>query len=113
MRSVTVAKGLALRAGHRGSLLPMFELSTSYLNASGWMVDSCMATNGEEAMLPCFSVQWYKVLECLLVDGGFGGACSEREGEGGREREREKRLASRAYGTAAPHIPLWRSVAQD
>ena len=64
----------------------MFELSTSYLNASGWMVDSCMATNGEEAMLPCFSVQWHEQLECLLVDGGFGGACSEREREGGKAR---------------------------
>jgi len=53
--SVTVGKGLA---GKRMSsegwacavLTPMFELSTSYLNASWWMVDSCIAKIGELGM---------------------------------------------------------------
>ena len=55
----------------------MFEMSSSYLNASWWMVDSCMARLGEQGMPPGFDVQCTansevgKLLECLLVDGGF------------------------------------------
>ena len=46
-RAVTLGKRFALRVGHMGVLTLMFELSTSYLNASWWMVDSCIARIGE------------------------------------------------------------------
>ena len=54
---VAVTKGPALRLGTWGSLTLTFEMITSYLHASWWTVDSCMATIGEEGMLPGFSVQ--------------------------------------------------------
>ena len=49
----------------------MFQLSTRYLNASGWTVDSCMARIGAQGMDPGFFVQRDKLHECLLVDGGL------------------------------------------
>ena len=36
-----------------GVLTLTFEMRTSYLNASWWMVDSCMARIGEQGMLFC------------------------------------------------------------
>ena len=52
-----------------GVLTLMFELSASYLNATWWMVDSCMARIGEQGMPPGFSE--HKRPEYLLVVGGF------------------------------------------
>ena len=45
---------------NKGVLTLMFEPSTSYLNASGCRVDSCMARIGEQGMSAL-----------LLVDGGY------------------------------------------
>ena len=53
--------GLALKVGHR-VLTVMFEISASYVNASGWMLDTRIARVTVRAE--------HKVLECLVVDGG-------------------------------------------
>ena len=47
----------------------MFELSASYMDASWWMVDSCMPRIGEQRMFPGLSE--HKLCECLLEDGEF------------------------------------------
>ena len=69
----------------------MFELSTSSLNASWWMVDSCTARIGEQGMRLGFSVQREKGREGERERGREGErerGEMEREGEIERERER-------------------------
>ena len=57
-----------------GVLTLTFEMSARYLNASWWMVDSCMGDTlvSKECLQAYSGVEGErKLVECILVDGGF------------------------------------------
>ena len=56
----------------------MFERSASYLSASWWMVDSCIARIGEQGMPPGFSVHCMARIERERERGGQGTLMFER-----------------------------------